>query len=134
MNLAAPHHLAVFLAVIASQALGFLWYGVIFHKSWLKAWNLKVKNIKKKDPSPFIMSIIASFLFAYTADYLMRHLGWAGAGGGLRAALYLFIGAQAMFLATHYYFAQVGKKALILDLGSGILTALGMGLVLGLMS
>ena len=31
--------LAVLLAAVAHQALGFLWYGVVFRKTWLQAMN-----------------------------------------------------------------------------------------------
>lgn len=130
--LSGPHLPAIFAAILAEQLLGVLWYHPrTFSPAWLKAWKLDVRKIDKRDPVPFAVSVVKSAFAVMTLDYLMRHLGWTGALGGLRAALYVFTGFTALNLATHYRFAQVSFKALALDLGYDLAALSASGLILG---
>ncbi len=127
-----PHLAAIFTAILAEQLIGFAYYHPkTLSPAWLKAWKLNAKKIDRRDPVPFALSVLKSAFAAMTLDYLIRHLGWSGAMGGLRAALYVFLGFSALSLATHYRFAQVSAKAALIDLGYGLLALCSSGLILG---
>lgn len=129
---ASPNLLAIFSAVIAQQAIGYLVYGPkAMALAWTKAWNLDPKKIDRKDPAPFVLSVVKSAVLAMTLDYLIRHLGWTSALGGLRAALYIWIGFIALGTATHYRFAQISTMALLIDLGHDLAAFGAVGLILG---
>ena len=42
--------LAVIVATIAHQALGALWYGVIFRKTWISAMGMNPEEIEREGP------------------------------------------------------------------------------------
>lgn len=111
-----PNLKAVFVAVLLMQLTGFAFYAPkAMAALWLKAWKLDPKKVKRKDPVPFVVSLLSSSLAAMTLDFFMRHLGWTGLGGGLRLALYVWLAFSAGGLAMHYRFAQVSGRALLLD-------------------
>lgn len=137
MDLAAlaggPDLKAVFAAVVLMQAVGFLFYAPqTLGGAWMKAWKLKPKQVNSKDPVPFVFSVLHSALAAMTMDFFMRHLGWTSLGGGLRLALYLWLAFGLGTLAVHYRFAQVSRRALLIDAAHDLAHLCAAAVVLGL--
>ena len=62
--------LAIIVAAVAMQALGFMWYGPVFGKQWLAAmgWGSeKAAEMKNKEGmgKMFALAFLASFVMAY---------------------------------------------------------------------
>lgn len=87
---------AILVAMIASVALGFLWYGPIFGKAWMK--EMGISPDRKPDPKlmrrGLILMVIGSFLTAYVLAHgveVWRPSVWK-AGADAPAAVYGFFG------------------------------------------
>ena len=71
-------YLAVLVAPIPSMVVGFLWYGPLFGKMWMKLTNLdnkkmqaaKKKGIGKTYALAFLTSLIMSYVLAHFVDYV----------------------------------------------------------------
>lgn len=68
------NHKAVIIAAIVYQAVGFLWYQVIFSTPWQKAAGISTADIEKMGTSPHILALVGAFLFAYVFAYLQNSL------------------------------------------------------------
>src|SRR5438874_532663 len=64
--------LAVVVAVILHQVLGFLWYGVLFFNPWLAGLSKSASEINQSDPVPYVLDIIGWFLASYAMAWLIR--------------------------------------------------------------
>ena len=72
------NYLAVLIAAIASMIIGFLWYGPLFGKMWMKLMDIdkkKVDEAKKKGMGriytlAFLTALIMSYVLAHFVDYV----------------------------------------------------------------
>ncbi len=97
------NYVAVIVATIASQAIGFVWYGPVFGKLWMKLSSMSEKQIadaKKKGmkgmKSTFTISILGSFVMAFVLAHFVDYVEATTIGGALQLAFWLWLG----FIAT----------------------------------
>jgi hypothetical protein len=65
-----PSYLGVLVAVVASFAFGWIWYGPLFGKFWLQMMNMKMDKPKMSDMiKPMIIGLIGTFLCAHVLVY-----------------------------------------------------------------
>jgi len=71
------NYLAVLVAAVASFVLGFLWYGPLFGKPWMKMMGFTPKSVKKMKLSPmqamglgFLISLLTPYVLSHFVDYL----------------------------------------------------------------
>ena len=102
--------IAVILGGIFNMALGALWYGSLFRKSWLKAIGKKQEDIQSS-AAMYILPLVASLISAYILAVLIAGLGislwWQGLIMGI--VIWLGIGATATF--TTGTFEEVPRGA-----------------------
>lgn len=87
---------AILIGGVFSMALGFLWYGPLFGKLWLRSIGKKAGELKSS-PGIYIIAFIAALVTAYVLAVLIGALGisvwWRGALLG--AVVSVGIGAAA---------------------------------------
>lgn len=103
-------YLAILVAAIAAHVLGFLWYGPLFGKTWMKLMNVTEKDKGKAKHEGMTKVMVGSFLttlvMAVVLDFLISEVGyvdvtgtspflWNALGGALTGAI-----AWLGFLAT----------------------------------
>jgi hypothetical protein len=89
--------LAVLAATVAGMAVGFIWYGPLFGKLWMKESGLKAEDIKPKDAMKAnFISIVTSFITFWGLALVMKLMGTAGALPGILAGA----GMAAAFIVT----------------------------------
>jgi hypothetical protein len=97
------NYLAVVVAGVASFVLGFLWYGPLFGKQWIKMMKIpseKVAAMKKKGMGPMVpqmlmalvASIVMSFVMAHSLIFASSYLGVYGISAGLQGAFWNWLG------------------------------------------
>ena len=101
------NYLAVLVAAIAAMAIGFLWYGPLFGKVWIRLMGFDKLNKKEMDkmkekgkksmPIAFVVSLIMSYILAHFVDYTQA----ATFADGAIAGIWLWLG----FIAT----VQIGS-------------------------
>jgi hypothetical protein len=84
--------LAVVVATVAHQALGALWYGVIFRNMWLKAMGMTPEDVQRESPGggmaigvvASLVSVIALALFiSWIGDWTLVSGICCGATAGI---------------------------------------------------
>ena len=94
------NYLAVLAAAIAAIVLGFLWYGPLFGKTWMKLMNIdkkKMDEAKKKGMAMnYIIMIISTLVMSYTLAHLVKFLSAANILDALMVAFWMWLG----FIAT----------------------------------
>lgn len=84
--------LAVIVGTVAHQALGALWYGVLFRDAWLRAMNMSREEIEQGGPSggmafgalaSLLSSIAVSLLLTFADDPTLGDGVTVGAVAGL---------------------------------------------------
>lgn len=128
------NHLAVFALVIFQQILGFVWYSkYLFGYTWMEWLHKKPEDLNPHNPTPFIASILGSFLFCYGLDWLMRKMpGWDHPTHGAILGALVWLLFMTPSLWTHYEFLDISFKVFTIDAGMGLVSALVTGFILGL--
>ncbi|MDP2704949.1 MAG: DUF1761 domain-containing protein [bacterium] len=68
---------AVIVAAIASMAVGFVWYGVLFKKSWMQLMGItaeSMKGVKMTANKAYLIQFIASLVMAYSFQRILYNL------------------------------------------------------------
>ena len=85
------NYIAVVGAAVAAMVIGFLWYGPLFGKQWMKLMNFDKKKIdeaKRKGMGKiyaltFLSSLIMSYILAHFVDYVQAATFVDGAIAGI---------------------------------------------------
>ena len=100
MSAVPINYLAVIVAAIASMALGFLWYGPIFGKQWIKemGWSqeamkaAQAKGMTKQYVLMALGSLIMAFVLAHNVVFGSSYLQMWGVFAGLQAGFWNWLG------------------------------------------
>lgn len=94
------NYFAVLVATIAAIVLGFLWYGPLFGKTWMRLMNIdkkKMEEAKKKGMTMnYVIMIISTLVMSYILAHFVKYLGATNIAGALQAAIWIWLG----FIAT----------------------------------
>ncbi len=108
------NHKAVIVSAIIYQAVGFIWYQVIFNSLWQSASGISTTDIDKMGASPHIIALVGAFIFAYVFAYLQSKLN-SNLKTGLFIILLLWLGVTLPDSIPHYTFLSIPSTVLILD-------------------
>ncbi|HSU73247.1 MAG TPA: DUF1761 domain-containing protein [Candidatus Binatia bacterium] len=94
---------AILVATIIQMVLGFLWYGPLFGKIWMKEMRF---DPKKKPPKgtmtkSYVIMIVSAFIMAYVLAHFVKLLSVTSLAGACQIAFWIWLG----FVAT----IQVGS-------------------------
>jgi len=100
-SLAGINWIAVLAGVVFSNALGFLWYGPLFSKPWLKALG-KTEAEVQGSPTMYIVTLVTSFITMIVLAMAVNAFGSAGllAGAVLGAVLNVGLVGTASYVST----------------------------------
>ena len=125
------NHKAVVAAVLAALAIGFALYSIPpIAEIFMRGWGLDPEAVSPS-PVPFVVSIVGTFLGAYTLSWLIGRLGIDGGAGGAGVGLLLAAAFATPILVTHEMFGGVGAGAIAVDAANTVLSGTVMGGILG---
>lgn len=125
------NHKAVVAAVLAAFAIGFALYSIPpITEIFMRGWGLDPETLEPR-LAPFVVSIVGTFLGAYTLSWLIGRLGVGGGAGGAGVGLLLAAAFTTPVLVTHEMFGGVGAGAIAVDAANTILAGTVMGWILG---
>ena len=93
------NYLAVLVAAVASFLLGWLWYGPLFGKPWMKLMNFDKNSMKSMKLSPvtaMILGFLTYLVIAYVLAGFISILNSATIVEGIKIAFWIWLG----FIAT----------------------------------
>jgi hypothetical protein len=121
--------LAAFVASFTGLILGYLWYSVLFAKSWQKLSGVTDNQLKSGMPKRALGSFIFTLIMSLN---LAAFIGpGQSASFGLFAGLAAGLGWVAMALGSNYLFEHRSLKLYFINAGYNIILLSLMGLIIG---
>lgn len=116
---------AVILAAVVSMVVGFIWYGPLFGKAWMKLTGKKEMGDKKEMPKTYAIMFAASLVTAYVLSVL---------GASFETAFWVWLGFQATLLLNGVLFEGKSWNLYFLNAGHQLVSLLAMAWVLSYFS
>lgn len=121
---------SVSVASFSAFLVGGIWYGPLFGKVWMKAFNFTEEDLKKRNiPKTFGLSLLLAFIAALTLEMFIGVN--ANLMFGLMAGLLAGLGWVATLLGILYLFEMQSLKAYLVNAGYCVIALTVMGTVLG---
>src|SRR5688572_12648551 len=100
------NYLAVFLAVLSSFAVGFVWYSKpVFGTAWMKLVNINEKkaaaNMSKAMLKTTVASLVLAYVLAHVTYLSYDFFGTSFLSAALSTAFWLWLGVAAATIVTH---------------------------------
>lgn len=118
------NYFAVILASVGYMVLGFLWYGPLFGKQWMKLKGYTPKSLKaaqKEMGNLYLASFIASLLTSYVLSHVISlsssFYHYSVLSTGLNSAIFMWLGFVFPVQLTATIFGSKNWKLLKIDTG-----------------
>ena len=132
MTLVAVNYVAVLVAAIATMALGFVWYGPLFGKPWMKLSGMtKEKMEASKDQMPKIygLGFLFQLLMAYVIAQFVAALGATTAMEGAMVGFWGWLGFTATTMVTQVLWGDQPVKLYEINVGYQLVAMAVMGAI-----
>jgi Protein of unknown function (DUF1761) len=129
------NYLAVILAGLSSQPLGFLWYGPLFSKRWMEARGYEEGSMEGGDnPGIYALALLFALVIAYSMARLVDMVGADSVGDCLAIALFVWVGFAGSVMAVQGIFNHAPSRvnSFLIEGGYQLASFLLMGLIIGL--
>ena len=131
------NYLAILFCGIASMALGFLWYGTLFTKTWMKLSGVSAASMKggsagKGYAISFVGSLVMAWVLAYSLVFASTYLGISGIRAGMQAGFWNWLGFVAPVTLGGVLWEDKSWKLWILNNGYNLTQLVLMGIILAL--
>lgn len=131
--------IAVLIAAILSMAVGFLWYGQLFGKQWMKLKGYTQENLKKEQKQmgkyyglSFLLSLLAAYVLSHVITLSQNFFQQDLLTTGLTSAFWMWLGFVFTVQTTNTIFGDKKWKLLVIDTGYQLASLLVIGIVLSL--
>jgi len=125
------NYLAVVVAALVNYAIGSLWYGVIFRKSWLKLSGVSEMKVTALS---VVLALVGAFLTSYVLQHALffanEYLKTSGVGGGLMVGFFNWIGFIAPVTIGVVVYEKKPWTLWILNNAYWLISLLVMGIIL----
>lgn len=129
------NYLAILVAAITTMIIGFLWYGPLFGKPWMKLAGLtaeKLGEMKKKGMTKtYMVSMLASLIMAYVLSFFVSRVGADTAIAGAVIGLWVWVGFVATTMINDVLFLNRSVNLYSINTGYQLVSLLIMGAILG---
>lgn len=133
-NVTTINYLAVFIAALASFAVGAVWYGILFGKTWPRLYDYgeeKLQAMAKTQVRTFVIFFIADVVTAFGVAILLNNLEVASVSTGVMLALTLWLAAGVTNAATQKAAHRQSLSIWAMDAGHHLLSLLAISAILG---
>jgi hypothetical protein len=137
---AEVNFLAVFLAAMASMAVGFLWYSpMLLGKLWMKEKGYTSESLKSAQKEmgklyglSFVVALITAYVLSHVAFLSNYFYNYPMLQTGITTAFWMWLGFIMPVQVTATIFGDKNWKLLGIDTGYQLTSILVMGVVIGL--
>jgi hypothetical protein len=105
--------LAVIVGTVVSMALGALWYGPLFGRTWLRLIGKSAEEIEG-DPLDYLKTAVAAFVAMLFLNLMVFSLGTNGFVNGMVVGALTFIGFGATMTFVYTTFEGPKEKVWLL--------------------
>ena len=99
------NYLAVILAAVAAQVLGFLWYGPLFAEPWMRMRGYTRADAGGGGPAIYAIPVLTALLLAYVLARLVDMVGADDVGECIAVAAFCWLGFAATVQAGQINFS-----------------------------
>lgn len=136
MELSALNWLAIIVATLPGFVIGFLWYGPLFGKAWMRESGMTEEKIAQGNMArTFTLAFVFQFIMAFCLAMFFysdpESADLVTAGNGMFYGFLTGFGWVAMALAVNSLFEQRSFKYIAITGGYWIVVFTLMGLILG---
>lgn len=129
------HVLALVVAVVATFALGALWYSpLVFGNMWVRAHGYspeRLERMKKRAPRAYGISFVAFLVMAHVLAYLALRVGVGTALGGAKLGFLVWVGFAATIGLTSWVYSDKPFTTYLIDAGYELVYLIVMGAIIG---
>ncbi|OGH30785.1 MAG: hypothetical protein A3J69_01550 [Candidatus Levybacteria bacterium RIFCSPHIGHO2_02_FULL_42_12] len=130
------NYLVVFIAAVASMAVGFLWYSpILFGKPWLKLMgisNEQAKGMKSKANKAYALSFIGALITSYVLAVVLAYMGMSAVADAIQTGFWLWLGFIAPVMFTSVLFENKPVKLYCINAGYQLTSLITMAIILTL--
>jgi len=123
---------AVVVAGILAMVLGFIWYGPLFGKKWMKLSGKTMKDMeaaKGKMPALYFFGFIAALITAFILGVLISSLGVTQLGDALVVGVLVWLGFDVTLLLGGILWEGMSKELFVLNAAHQLVNLLVMSAV-----
>ena len=132
------NYLAVLVAAIASIVIGFVWYGPLFGKPWMKIMGMSKESMDKTKQKEMmksyllmtIGSLVTAYVLAHTTEFAMAYTRTYGVTGGLMSGFWTWLGFMAPLHMHDQLWGGKPWKLFMITAGYSLVNMLVMGMIL----
>ena len=120
MSFSEINYIGVVVGAILNMFLGFLWYGPLFAKPWMKLTGLTAEKIEAASSNMGVMysfAFVLALLSAFVMQLVVRTFGIITLQEAVTLALLLWGGFSGSAIFMNGLFAQKPLKLLLIDSG-----------------
>ena len=124
--------ISVLIAVVLVEALGFLWYGMVFSKTWMAdmaAMGLKLDG--SSQTTSLIEGVIVTIVMVVGMAWLVGRLGAHSFGAGMMAGFWAWLFFGLTTQALEYVYMGFTPELMVINGGYLLLSFVIAGAVLG---
>ena len=138
-NIIVPiNYLAVLVAAVASMVVGFLWYGPVFGKVWMKEMGMSKekmdaamkRSMGRSYALMFVGSLVMSYVLAHATIFAGAYFKITGVSAGLMSGFWNWMGFVAPVTLGSVLWEGKSWKLWVLNNGYYLVTLLVMGTIL----
>ena len=124
--------LAVIVAAIVSMVLGFLWYGPLFGKQWMKLMGFTKESrekAKKAMGKTYGVSMVGALVMAYVLSYFLSYALADTAMEGAIVGFWAWFGFVAPVMLTSVLYGSKSLSLYYIDVGYQLVSLIAMGAI-----
>lgn len=134
------NYLAVLAAAASSIVLGFLWYGPIVGKPWMKLMGYTKESMQKEMSAGMgktyalmtLGALIVAYVFAHTTEFAMTYTKTFGVTGGLMSGFWTWLGFAMPIQLEAVLWEKKPWKLFAINTGYRLVSLLIMGVIIAL--
>ncbi|MBI3379317.1 DUF1761 domain-containing protein [Candidatus Gottesmanbacteria bacterium] len=122
--------LAIFVSAVVSMVIGFLWYGPLFGKQWMKLMDMTEKNMqgaKKGMQAMYAKSFVTMLVLGYVLAVFVGISGDGNVTEGALTGFWLWLGFMATTGFTETLFSGKSMNLFFINTGYQLAYMLVMG-------
>ena len=125
---------AILVCMVSAVAIGFVWYGPLFGKVWMRESGITMPDKTPSMKKPIILSLIGAFLMAYALGHGITfgnaYLNMSGAVSGVMGAFWYWLGFVVPVMFSFVAWEGKSWKLFFIQAGYWLVLILVMGAIL----
>lgn len=128
------NYLAVLIAAVVQMILGFLWYGPLLGKEWIRLSGMSEKKIEETKSKGMGKTYVMSFVSALVMSYVLAHIvyfsGASDISMGVQSGFWVWLGFVATTMTGMVLWDGKPWKLYFINSGYYLIALMVMGAIL----